>query len=314
MLLALLACAPAPDRSELLPSHVSVTVRFEDGGVGTVLAELSGPDQPPTVRVSERPLVFRDGRPTEETPRASETHAAGPGQGFTVERVDDAVQLALPKRDEPVVLVDGVAEVLEVGILRQVDADATNEAFHSVHALHAAPRAARIDGDLSEWDGKAAALDSFSESHAGAAAWEGPRDASRAVATRVHHRRISMGLRIRDEELRYGEDRVEVLVGSERVAIPVGEAGTCEVPEGWECSFVEAVEFGTGLELSMPDERDPPGEHVLPAVVRYVDVDADGVTELSSAPSLEAVERYGVQRPGPSGSPAKSRMPTRTMP
>ncbi|HJN76359.1 MAG TPA: hypothetical protein QGF58_20690 [Myxococcota bacterium] len=315
MFLTLLACTPSPDRTELLPAHVAVTIALEDASVGTLLADLRGPDEPPRIRVAEDDLVFRDGVPVHAETIAYDAHAEGPGQGFTVRQDEDAVVLILPKRDEPTVLVEGVAEILEVSLLPQLDEAVTDELFQSVHAIYAAPKAARIDGDLQEWDGKAIAVDDRSVVEAGSASWEGPRDASVAVAARVHHRRVSFGLRIRDEDLVLGEDKVVVLFDGQLVEIPVASAGSCAVPEGWECAFVEAVEFGTGLEFSLPDTREPPGEHVLPAVVRYFDVDEgeDG-TVLSTAPSLEAVARYGVQRPGPRGSPANSKMPTKTMP
>lgn len=318
MLLTLLfSCTPSPEREarvDLLPSHVAVTVTFADGEPGTVLADLQGPDKPPKIRIAEDALVFRDGRPVEDSSRISQAHAEGPGQGFTVEQRGDTVVLVLPKSDDPVVLVQGVARIQEVALLPEIDTLATDQAFHRVHALHAAPVSARIDGVLDEWDGRAAAIDEPSQILEGAETWSGPRDGSVAIAARAHHDRISFGLRVRDDDLRLGEDAIELDIGVRSVVVPLAEAGACAVPEGWECAFVEAVEFGTGVELSLPDTRQPTGEPMLAAVVRYVDVDEEGTTVLASAPSLQAVERYGVQRPGPKGSPANNRIPTSTMP
>lgn len=315
MLLALLACTPEPDRSELLPSHVAVTVELEDGNFGTVLADLQGPDQPPRIRVAERALVFRDGLPVAEAPIAYDSHAAGPGRGFSVHQEEDAVLLVLPKSQAPVVLVEGVDRVLEVALLPDLDDDATREIFRSIHPIRLGARSARIDGDLSEWDGKSLALDALPEIESGSSDWTGPRDASAAIAARAHHQRISFGLRIRDEHLIQGADRIQVVFGDEVIEIPVGDAGPCEVPERWECAWVEAVEFGTGLEFSMPDERSEPADGTADVLIRYVDVDlGESRTVLATAPSLESVARYGVQRPGPSGSPPKSKTPTSTMP
>lgn len=316
MLIALLACAP-PSATGHLPEHVAVTVVFSDGRPGTLLAHLEAPDRPPTLRSSEDGWVFRDGLPVPVASREPlpGTWAEGPGAGFGVEKIGDEVWLVLPQ--DRVRLVRGVDELVEVALLTELDHQAADLVFKSVRALHAAQMPARIDGSLEEWSGQSLAIDTATHVQGDAGDWSSPRDASLALAARVHHDRISLAVRIRDEALILGGDRLEIAApGMSPVVIPVGAAGACEVPEGWECRWVDAVDFGTGVELSLPDTRPNAGSQELDLVVRYVDLDpGESPTTLASAPSTQAVELFGrYQRPGPSGSGANSKISTTATP
>ena len=312
-MLLLLACA-GPEREGELPSHALAVVEFDDGQRASLLVELDLPGQPLLVRGAEGVVVFEEGHANALDPASLDpvhaVEALGPGEGFHLEQVEDRVELRLPLSEEPVVLAHDVRSLLAAELLHGVSDPGP---FRRVAPLEAANRPARIDGSLDEWDGRALAVQSAADVQSGEASWKGPRDASFGVAARLHHERVSLGVRIRDDELRLGEDRLELVVpGQGTVAIAMQEAGSCEVPEGWECAFVPSVDFGTGLELSFPDEREQRSQQ-LGVVVRYVDQDGqEPSTVLASAPSAELVARY--QRPGPSGSGAKSRMATSTTP
>ncbi len=293
MIALLLACA-TPERGGELPSHALAVVRFSDGHQASLLVQLERPGQPPVVRGAEGALIFEDGLPVvvaaSELVPIEEVREAGPGEGFRLAQVDDRVELTLPMASEPIVLADGVSELLAAQLLHGSPEPGP---FRRIASLEARQRPARIDGDLDEWDGRALAVQTAADVLSGQSSWTGARDASFGVAARMHHERISLGVRIRDDELRLGEDRLELVVpGQGTVAIPLQAAGDCEVPEDWECAFVPAVDFGTGLELSFPDERQDRRQQ-LDLVVRYVDRDeGQPSTVLATAPSAELVARF----------------------
>lgn len=317
LILLAIACSSAPDRSGYLPKHVAMTLEFEDGQQGTLLADLVEPHLPPVVRISENAWVFRDGIPVPASSREPlpGAHADGPGAGFGVELEDGTVHLELPH--DTIEVAHDVERIVEVAMLPEVDTQAADLVFKSVRALHAAALPARIDGDLEEWTGRSLPVDQPAQIQGDAEDWAGPRDGSMAVATRVHHGRISLAVRLRDDQLLENADRLEVLApGLPTVSVPVGPAGPCEVPPGWECAWVDAVSFGTGIELSMPDTRADSTSQQLDIVVRFVDVDPnESPTTIATAPSTAAVALFGLyQRPGPSGSGANSRINTTTSP
>ena len=289
----LLACA-APERSGELPSQALAVVLFEDGQQASLLVELERPGRPPVVRGAEGALLFEDGHAiaveASTLPAVGEVHEPGPGEGFRLSLVEDRVELSLPLAAEPIVLAEGVRELLAAQLLHEPPDPGP---FRRIASLEATQRPARIDGVLDEWDGRALAVQTSADVQSGEGSWTGARDASFGVAARLHHERISLGIRVRDDELREGQDRLELLIpGQGTVAIPMQDAGRCEAPEGWECEFVPAVDFGTGLELSFPDERAERSQQ-LDIVLRYVDVDAgQPATVLATAPSADLVARF----------------------
>ena len=143
------------------------------------------------------------------------------------------------------------------------------------------------DGSFDEWRGaKSLPVDGAGYVASGLGQWEGPRDASLAVVGRIRGERIVVGVRVRDEDLRLGEDRIELVTVHGVVRVPIQPAGPCAALERWSCAFTEQVGFGTGLELG----ADLASVVETGLILRYVDVDGtDEATVLQTAPSIQSL-------------------------
>jgi len=226
-----------------------------------------------------------------------ETHHFGPGQGFElVTREDDVVTLRLPMADKGLPLFHDVDAVVALSWITPNDASskalkAADQLYKAVMPVYPVGEHALADGDLSEWSkARALAVDDAPCVLTGHEDWGGARDGSFGVAARVSEGRLVLALRIRDDVLVYGEDAVEVELDGRTWLVPMQAAGAIEGIEGLNGAFTNAVDFGTGLELSLPLPPRPDEHTPLPLVVRYIDEDPDEMpTTLATAPSMRAL-------------------------
>ncbi len=112
------------------------------------------------------------------------------------------------------------------------------------------------------------------------------------MAARLHHGRLTVAVRVRDDDLLMGKDRLEFDVGSDVHVLPLRPAGPVDRGNwsGLEAVFTNAVDFGTGVEASFDVGGKAPRRDALPLVVRYLDADTDQEpTVLATAPSLRSL-------------------------
>ncbi len=222
----------------------------------------------------------------------------GPGRGFTIDLQGDTASLKLPLReDDGLPLFQGVDEIVAVSWLyeNEVDDDERNalgRVFKAVNPVWARSQPAAVDGHLTEWrHDKALAIDTDSHVQDGLESWSGSRDGSFGVAARVDDGRLKLAIRIRDDALLYGQDKLIVQLGASSYHVLTSSAGPIEGLIGANGVFTDAVDFGTGVELSLPLPPPPSEKAALPLVVSYIDVDPeqDQATVLSNAPSMRAL-------------------------
>jgi hypothetical protein len=221
----------------------------------------------------------------------------GPGQGFeVVMRPDDVVSLKLPMAEKGIALFQNVAAIVSLSWITPGDMDTAalkvaERHYKAVMPIFPVAKPAVADGELDEWrKDKALAVDQEPCVLSGVADWEGPRDGSFGVATRVSGGRLLVAVRVRDDALVFGEDRIEVELDARSWSIPLQEQGPIQGIVGVDGAFTDAVDYGTGLELSLPLPPPPEELGALPLVVRFIDVDpGQGPTTLANAPSMRAL-------------------------
>jgi len=261
---------------------------FRVHSVAHTAVALGSQDDPSWIRLSDGGAIQMD--------HELELKRRGPGRGFSLIVGDGTLDLGLPHRDEDLPLFRDVAEVVCATWLTDVPAtawDATADFYKVVRLVPAVGEPARVDGHLEEWSGDdALAVDTLGSVLSGEDGWSGPRDGSFGVAARLHHGRLTVAVRIRDDEMIQGKDRLEFDVGSDVHVLPLRAAGPVDHGNwsGLEAVFTNAVDFGTGVEASFDVGRTPPRRDALPLVVRYLDADTDQEpTVLASAPSLRSL-------------------------
>jgi hypothetical protein len=223
-------------------------------------------------------------------------HRAGPGRGFALIQDGNSLSLGLPHRDDSLPLFREIEEVVCATWLTNTHDtawDATSDHYKVVQLVPASGGPARVDGDLGEWSGDdALAVDTLGSVLSGGGGWDGPRDGSFGVAARLHHGRLTVAVRVRDDDLILGQDRLEFDVGSDVHVLPLRSAGPVDQGNwsGLEAVFTNAVDFGTGVEASFDVGGHAPRRDALPLVVRYLDADSgQEPTVLASAPSLRSL-------------------------
>ncbi|MDG1480988.1 MAG: hypothetical protein P8R54_15465 [Myxococcota bacterium] len=215
----------------------------------------------------------------------------GPREGFSIRLTDEQIELHLPRsQGVGIPLLYGVEAVLGSWWLTNDEIPAwqgehLNAIFKEVGGLAVEPGSAVADGDMREWRGdRALAVDSRSQIITGEDYWSGPRDGSFGIASRVAEGTTWLAIRIRDDDLQRGSDRLELMLGerSIEITIPLQDEHTV-VGSGWSAHFTEERMQGVGLEVHL----ETPGlteARVLPLVVRYIDHDSEqGSTTLGTS-------------------------------
>ncbi len=215
----------------------------------------------------------------------------GPREGFSLRLVDEHIELHLPRsQGVGVPILHGVKAVLGSWWLRNAEipdweAEHLNALFKEVGGLAVEPGTAVADGDMREWRGdRALAVDSRSQITTGDDYWHSARDGSFGVAARVSEGTTWLAIRIRDDALLRGSDRLELSLDDRHFSVVVPQEGVREVSgEGWVAYFTEARMQGIGVEMRL-DTPNLASARVLPLVVSYVDHDPDqGSSTLSTS-------------------------------
>lgn len=258
----------------------------------------------------------------EPVPSTARFERYGPDRGFAVYLEDGRLMLSLPHQGDDAAIplldeVEGVVAVRWVSTPRLGSgADpALDYRFKMAGTLAARAQQVAVDGDLGEWKGDTAlAVGELAQLLAGEAYWQGSRDASFAVATRLTPEALCAAVRIRDDQVLPGEDFVVLHVGEREYREILPEGPERRSSEGLDVAFTDRVEFGTGLEACVDGSRWKPQEGVVPFRVLFHDHDpGEGVTIMATAPELPWPALAGVRLPrrGQEGVPPPRGTPVR---
>jgi hypothetical protein len=244
-------------------------------------------------------LGLADQRNAEPSAGGSLWHP-GPGRGFALSLDAGRLRLETPhaRPRDPDLLPSGVEAVvgswwLSSARLPVWEQRLLEQRFKEIAAVGIVEGTAQADGDLSEWSGvRAQVVERRSQVRGGAGAWTGPDDASLGVAARRGEGELIVVVRIRDDHLLPGEDRIGLSLSASSIGelafsldlpeAPVG--GRRVVGEGWSAVFAEAEPGEVALEVSFhpaglfADDGEPD------TIVRYSDADpGEEVTTLGTA-------------------------------
>ena len=230
----------------------------------------------------------------------------GPDRGFAVALQDEKLVLSLPdgERQEDIPLLDGVDGIVAVHwIPEQIFSEPATEEldrrFKMASTLTARAQTCDVDGDLGEWRSDAAlGVGSIAQVQRGYPWWENERDASFAVATRLAPHALCAAVRVRDEELRAGEDMLVVAVDQLRYQLPIPDQPRELRRQGLRAMFTDQASFGIGLEFCVDGSLWESFDGHVPFRIEYHDHDQDqGVAVLASAPNLPWPALAGVRLP-----------------
>lgn len=204
----------------------------------------------------------------------------GPRDGFSLRLIDSHIELHLPRSEGVgIPLLHGVDAVLGSWWLRDAEiptweAEHLNALFKEVGGLAVEPGVAVADGDMREWRGdRALAVDSRSQVISGEEYWSGARDGSFGVAARVDQGTTWLAIRIRDDAILHGSDRLELSLNDRKITIILPDEDDSEVSgEGWRAVFTRPRMQGIGVEIELTTPTLSEAR-VLNTVVRYVDHD-----------------------------------------
>jgi hypothetical protein len=185
---------------------------------------------------------------------------------------------------------------------------ALERTFKQAESLGARKGEVVLDGDLSEWKRDTSlAVHRVSQVLGGEEVWSGPRDASFAVAARLHERALCLAIRVRDDEIIPGADRIYLEIDGADYKLPVNEQGLVAFGPDVSGVFTDKVSFGIGLEFCAGASTWRNRDGVVPFRALYVDNDDEGAeTILATAPDLPWLSLAGVKLPG-LGSRAEAR-------
>jgi hypothetical protein len=202
--------------------------------------------------------------------------------------------LNLPHRRRAVPIFGSGATLISVAWLDQLPEPVQGEVterYRALERIRISPESSRVDGDLNDWSNdEALPVDSASNILTGAEHWSGPRDASFGVAAHLHRGRLEVGVRIRDDDVLVGRDKIEIETEHGVWTVPLKDRGVYTLSNGAEVAFTEQSGFGVGMEFGVPMGEHVPSIDRLPVIVRYLDVDAleaiEDASVISTAPSM----------------------------
>ncbi len=230
----------------------------------------------------------------------------GPDRGFAVYLDQGNLVLGLPRdgTGEAVPLLDAVDGIVAVHWIaeeyfRGASLDVLESRFKMAGAVVARAQECAVDGDLSEWSGdEALAVSTDSHVARGAAAWDGPRDASFALAARLAPHELCLAVRVRDDHLVPGADAVIIHADERSWQLPVPAHPEPLEQQGVRAAFTDQAAFGIGVELCMDPSVWRVHEGHVPLRVLYRDQDpGQELCVLASAPDIPWPALAGVRLP-----------------
>ena len=261
---------------------------------------------------SDVAALWEVGLYTGELHELAEAHATqrferfGPQRGFAIYMADDSIMLSLPREDrsEDLRLLRGVDGVVSVNWIAEEGfpgsgLDVLERRFKMAGSVVASAQLSVPDGDLQEWSSDAAlSVGSTANVSGGLVSWSGPRDASFALAARLTPDALCAAVRLRDDHILPGQDRVVIVTDLARYELAVPEAPVVIQQQGMTAAFTDQASFGVGLELCLePTTWSPSGGHV-PFRVLFHDMDPDQeVTTIASAPDVPWPALAGIRLP-----------------
>jgi hypothetical protein len=232
----------------------------------------------------------------------------GPSRGFEV-TVDKrgVVWLRLPSTEDAqaLPLMHDASHVLGVSWVTNAEVDERerkkiDEIFKKVGTLLAEARGCEIDGDLSEWaDQVAMGVNDRAQVVGGDESWTGERDASFVVATRLNDTRLCWAVRVRDDVVRAGADRLEVVLSNRTYSLVVPETAERGEQGPLRYAYTDSVAFGVAIEGMLPISAVPSQGDFIAFRVIYTDSDDDVAREtvLATAPPLPWPAFAGIKKP-----------------
>jgi hypothetical protein len=244
--------------------------------------------------------------PSAAAPPLQRFERYGPDRGFAVMLDDERLFLSLPHAavGEAIPLLDGVDAIVGVHWIPEASVPAAVEEplawrFKMAGSLVARALPCTADGDLREWSGDPSfPVDSVAQILQGEQAWAGPRDGSFTVAARLTDDALCAAVRIRDDDLRPGEDAVEIAVGGlvHRAVLP--QTPTRSGTGGIQVAFTDRVAFGMGLEACAARGTWEAQDGIVPFRILFRDEDAgQETTLLATAPELPWPALAGIRLP-----------------
>lgn len=248
----------------------------------------------------------------------------GPGQGFSIQSEGGHLLLKLPhdREQDSIQLVDGVASVVSVDWV-SVDAGdpvlqgVLDHRFKMAGALTALARSCEVDGDLREWSrDMALAVDSLAQVQRGEEGWHGARDASFGVTARVTPTALCAAVRVRDDDIIPGGDRIEFEVAGQVLSYDAPLYPEERQDEWARAAFNNRITFGLGMEACFDRSAWQDHPDIVPFRVLFndIDTDSDVVTVLATAPDLPWPSLAGVLLPRGLPEPVVSGEGSRTQP
>ncbi len=230
----------------------------------------------------------------------------GPERGFAVYMADDQVMLALPhgEQGDAIPLLDHAAGVVSVNWIAEEyfpssGLDALERRFKMSGSVIAMAQPSVPDGDLSEWSAdQALSVGTASHIQAGLVSWSSARDASFALAARLAPHELCAAVRVRDDHLLPGVDRLVVITDLQRFELPVPPEPVMVEAEGLRAAFTDQASFGVGVEMCLEPGTWTVVDGNIPFRVLYVDKDPDQEpTTVASAPDIPWPALAGVRLP-----------------
>jgi hypothetical protein len=275
-----------------MPLWVAISADLSGGSQATVLVEFTAPEQPPNLLFGFGVLQVESPYPNPEG--GLHLSIPGAGRGFSIDYTETGVMLNLPHRRRAVPIFGSGATLISVAWLDQLPEPVQGEVterYRALERIRISPESSRVDGDLNDWSNdEALPVDSASNILTGAEHWSGPRDASFGVAAHLHRGRLEVGVRIRDDDVLVGRDKIEIETEHGVWTVPLKDRGVYTLSNGAEVAFTEQSGFGVGMEFGVPMGEHVPSIDRLPVIVRYLDVDAleaiEDASVISTAPSM----------------------------
>lgn len=297
--------------------HVVVSHEVDPGGRDwhrLEVRDLSGEAEPYGLSLEEPPRVHAvheggvvvssslglrflapDGRSREatsvEASAGGRLRFKGPGAGFRV-HTGPQVRLQLPMQTEDEAVDLGLSGERLLGSwwfraaeLPAWEQELIRQVFKQEAAIPTSSRPVVVDGDLSEWrEVRALTVNQEAQVIDGLDYWAGERDGAFGVAAQATEAALLLAVRVRDDALVPGRDRLELELEGRALTVLLADAPGVVEGEGWRAVFAPPAAHGISLELEVARRGQDRPEGLPRVAVHFVDHDPDqGTTRLATA-------------------------------